>query len=293
MEKNSTLETKLKKYTALAGGLTAAVAGTGQIYTDINPDVVLNTNGDSLAIDFNGDAIVDVTLAMFEGTFSGSFAYGTGSVSYTGTYVGAGAEVGSGANAGWMSTTSGALANVAAGAAIGAAGSFSSSGAALGVVQGTYLGPPFATSYGPYSNGNFLGATDAYIGIQFDASGAAHYGWVRVDMSAEGDILTIKDYAFQPIPGADIIAGDMGTVGISELNNFASIVSTNNNVVISLLNGTNSADATITSVSGQQVFSQSINSDREEIELKDFASGIYMVNVRSEKGIVSKKVYVK
>ena len=85
----------------------------------------------------------------------------------------------------------------------------------------------------------------------------------------------------------------MGTVGISELNNFASIVSTNNNVVISLLNGTSSADATITSVSGQQVFSQSINSDREEIELKDFASGIYMVNVRSEKGIVTKKVYVK
>ena len=85
----------------------------------------------------------------------------------------------------------------------------------------------------------------------------------------------------------------MGTVGMSELNDFASIVSANNNVVISLLNGTNSADATITSVSGQQVFSQSINSDREEIELKDFASGIYMVNVRSEKGIVSKKVYVK
>jgi len=293
MDKKFTLESRLKKYTALAGGLTAAVVGTGQIYTDINPDAVLSADGDSLNIDFNGDMIVDLTLSMINQSISGTFSYGSQIVSYGVSFNYANVSAGNGANSGWMASNSSPV-NVAAGAAIGGAGSFSNGSGVLGSNVYVTYGAPFSAYNTTYaSGGNFLGSTDGYIGVKFDASGAAHYGWVRVELSADSETLTVKDYAFQPIPGEDIIAGDMGTVGISELNNFASIVSTNNNVVISLLNGTNSADATITSVSGQQVFSQFINADREVIELKDFASGIYMVNVRSEKGIVSKKVYVK
>jgi hypothetical protein len=36
-----------------------------------------------------------------------------------------------------------------------------------------------------------------------------------------------------------------------------------------------------------------MNSNKEQIAMNEFASGIYLVSVRSDKGIVTKRVYVK
>ena len=293
MDKKSTLELRLKKYTALAGGVTLAVAGTGQVvYTDINPDSVSTGNGASHSIDFDGDGNVDVTLSMVAQNQTGSFSYGTGMVSYGLDYGVVQAVVGTGANSGWMASNS-AVANVAAGAAIGGAGSFSGGSGMVGYQVNITYGAPLSAYNTSYGGGNFVDSTDAYIGVKFDAAGAAHYGWVRIDLSADALTLTVKDYAYEATPGDPIIADAATISDVSELENFASIVSANNKVVISLINGTTKADATITSVSGQQVYSQAINSDREEIALKEFASGIYLVNVISDSGVVTKRVYVK
>ena len=228
MDKENTLESRLKKYTALAGGITVAVAGTGQIiYTDINPDSVNIGHLDATLIDFDGDGNNDFTLATIAGSASGTFPYGTGVVSYTVGYSGALGVAGIGANSGWMASgtsSSAGLSNVTAAAAIGGAGTFNTGTGSLGVVKGTYLGAPFNTNYGPYIYGNFAGSTDAYIGVKFDIAGAAHYGWVRVDLSADGSMLTVKDYAYEATAGTAINAGDIGPLQTPTITEGALIV---------------------------------------------------------------------
>ena len=105
MDKKNTLESRLKKYTALAGGITVAVAGTGQvIYTDINPDSVNVDHLDVTLIDFDGDGSDDFTLIKFIQSTSGTFAYGSGVVSYGVNTEGAVGVAGTGANSGWMAS---------------------------------------------------------------------------------------------------------------------------------------------------------------------------------------------
>lgn len=218
MDKKNTLESRLKKYTALAGGITVAVAGTGQvIYTDINPDSVNVDHLDVTLIDFDGDGSDDFTLIKFIQSTSGTFAYGSGVVSYGVNTEGAVGVAGTGANSGWMASgtsASAGLANVTAGAAIGGTGAFNTSQGTLGFVQGVTYGAPFSAYNTTNIGGNFVNTTDAYIGVKFDIAGAAHYGWVRVDLSADGTTLTVKDYAYEATAGTAINAGDVGPCSI-------------------------------------------------------------------------------
>jgi hypothetical protein len=213
MGKRATLESRLKKYTALAGGISAAFAGTGQIvYTDIDPDSVNVDHLDLTLIDFNGDGIQDFTLVKIVNSNSGSFT--SVGVSYGVTVDVAIGDPGSNS---WMATsTSGAaMANVTAGAAIGGTGVFNTATGTLGVLTYLTYGPPYSSFNGTYnSGGDFLGATDGYIGVKFDIAGAAHYGWVRVDLSADATTLTVKDYAYEATAGTAINAGDVGPCSI-------------------------------------------------------------------------------
>ena len=218
MDKKNTLESRLKKYTALAGGLTVAVAGTGQvIYTDINPDSVNVGHLDGTLIDFDGDGNTDLTLLTYVGSNTGTFAYGSGVVSYGVDTNAALGVAGTGANSGWMATNTSSAApmnNVTPSAAIGGAGAFRTGTGTLGLVQGITYGAPLSAYNTSNTGGNFLNATDAYIGVKFDIAGAAHYGWVRVDLSADGSMLTVKDYAYEATAGTAINAGDVGPCSI-------------------------------------------------------------------------------
>jgi hypothetical protein len=218
MDKKNTLESRLKKYTALAGGITVAVAGTGQvIYTDINPDSVNVGHLDATLIDFDGDGNDDFTLVTIIQSATGTFTYGTGIVSYGVNTDAAVGVAGTGANSGWMASgasSSAGLANVTASAAIGGAGAFNTGQGTLGFVQGVTYGAPFSAYNTTNTGGNFLNATDAYIGVKFDIAGAAHYGWIRVDLSADGTTLTVKDYAYEATAGTAINAGDIGPCSI-------------------------------------------------------------------------------
>jgi uncharacterized protein (DUF2141 family) len=227
MKKKDTLESRLKKYTALAGGISAAFAGTGQIvYTDINPDSVNVDHLDVTYIDFDGDGTDDFTLIKAISSTSGTFAYGSGVVSYGVTTEQVIGTAGTGSNAGWMvsgTSSNVRLANVTAGDAIGGAGSFSTTLGYLGVVQMITYGAPLSAYNTSTSEGAFLGATDGYIGVRFDIAGAAHYGWVRVDLSADATTLTVKDYAYEATAGTAINAGEIDPLAIPTITEGAPI----------------------------------------------------------------------
>jgi len=54
--------------------------------------------------------------------------------------------------------------------------------------------------------GAWLGQT-GYMGLQFDADGETHFGWVRMTAYDEFPGMTIHGWAYESIPGVGIVAG--------------------------------------------------------------------------------------
>lgn len=48
---------------------------------------------------------------------------------------------------------------------------------------------------------------EAYIGIRYDFEGRTRYGWIRIEVSADGQSYTVKDYAYNEVFGEPIVAG--------------------------------------------------------------------------------------
>lgn len=297
MKQNSTLKSKLAKYSAMASGAIAVSSGANAqvMYTDVNPDEVLTPGGTTqYLVDFNNDATPDIGFVMLSGTATGTFTYSTAVISYTIDYIGGVAAFGTGAastNAWLGGSYPDALSN---GQAIGSAGSFQNGQGDVGVVQSTYLGAPFSTSYGPYTSGEFPG-TEAYIGVRFDVSGAVHYGWVRLEMTANGGQLTIKDYAYEATAGTAINAGDMGSVGLEDVN-VADKVSIRNQVDFAMINVTPDligGTVFVIDMTGQRVAEVNISDINTQVSFEGLAAGIYNISAQFDGGIVTEKVYVR
>ena len=79
MENNNTIESKIKKYAALAGGITAVagVANAQIVHTDINPDTLITGNGALYNLDVDNNGVIDFTFY----TIASSITYSSGSSS--------------------------------------------------------------------------------------------------------------------------------------------------------------------------------------------------------------------
>lgn len=58
--------------------------------------------------------------------------------------------------------------------------------------------------------GEWINATDRYLAIRFSVDGEWHYGWVRISVVSVSPSIsfTIRDYAYNSVPGAGIFAGE-------------------------------------------------------------------------------------
>lgn len=295
MEKKSTLESNLKKYTALAGGLTAVAGGlNAQVaYTDVNPDVTISPSGTTqYGIDFNGDQTLDV------GFVAGSWTGNTGTTQGW-AYVSSGSVVqvafGSSAPAtnGWMGSNSSANGPMAlsAGDRIGSSGAFLPD--QKNMAGTAYVSWPNSTSYNnTYTLGNFAASTEAFLGVRFDISGTVHYGWVRVEVGADNKSLIIKDYAYEQTEDTPIDANSQASMAsVDELASQVTVRNVNNNLNIKM-DGINNANLTVLGLDGKQYINQVIGG-MSVVSLEDLSTGIYLVNVTSEEGTTTKKIYVK
>lgn len=292
MKKTNTLNLKIKRYAALAGGVVASSAASAQVnYTDVSPDVTISTSGTTqYVLDLDGDLTGELAFVVSSGSNPGTFS----SVSYTVNFAGAGAAFGTSAAStnGWMGSGT-VPSNVPTSNMIGSTGTFVQAFGTLGASQTTYLGAPYGGTYGPYTDGNFLGS-EGYIGIRFDISGATHYGWARVEVASDGKSLTIKDYAYDQTAGAAIPAGDVGT-GIDELNieNLVHFVNSQTNKVIVKTKNLTNGTINVVGIDGKSISSTKIANNSELVDLNGLAAGIYVINVTSNEGFLSKKVYVR
>lgn len=271
-----TLNNKLKSYSALAGSM--ALIGTQAdaqiIYTDINPDSTTALAGSYFNLDLDNGGVFDFAFNLNAGT----------STSYTSQQV---AVTPAGSN-GIAGDTVGAYVYPFA---------FNSGDTIKSTLQFNFGSSQSMASYfgTGYSYGNFLGQTDKFIGLQFYIGAQLHYGWARFDVDATASQFTIKDYAYNSVPNAFILAGEM-PVGIAEtaLTNNASIYSSDKNIIIQFsTDELVQADVKITNALGQEVYVGSLDSKEIAIDLSKEKTGIYFVTISQESIVYTKKVYLR
>ena len=186
-----TISEKLSKRLLQYGALSAAALGvadaSGQVvYTDIDPDQVLNV-GDEFAMDLNVDGLTNATVNNPDGLANGNAAIVFPSSG--GAFVG---------------FTAGGYeypALLSEGDIIDSAAGFTTPG-----VRGDL------NYYGcAYSNSQWCNTVvDGYLGLRFDdiINGTTHYGWIRMDTDVNGtNIITVKDFAINATADEGIAAG--------------------------------------------------------------------------------------
>jgi hypothetical protein len=139
-----------------------------------------------------------------------------------------------------------------------------------------------------------------FIGVRFSVGGDWFYGWVRlsISLSNTSSSCTVRDYAYNSLPNQPILAGQTSSLGINE-NPLASKINifpnpTSNQLTISLGKVQPEVEVSITDITGKTVYKIK-ESERQNIEINttDFASGIYLVQIKTTDFIETKKLIVK
>ena len=132
--------------------------------------------------------------------------------------------------------------------------------------------------------------SQAYLGLRFDIGGATHYGWARLSVPSATSF-TLRDYAYNSVPGEGIMAGDMGsiTTGITSSalrgmqlspNPFTSVLS------ISLPTGTTGAvNYRVLSLIGQELLTRTVAATSGPcaitLDLASLAPGTYLLEIET------------
>jgi hypothetical protein len=285
---NSFSKQPLSKRLAQYGALTIAIAGVtdanGQIeYTDITPDFNGGINSD-YALDLNNDGTDDFQITQSQPYSYPSFSFLVNRLAIRPLDAANETLVdnpSAGAYAYPFALDSGGV--ISSGQATWNNNGFGSSSFQSLNWASTYYGSL-------YNDGNFVGVADKFIGLRFNISGQTHYGWVRLDVSADATVWAVKDYAYNSVAGEPINAGQT-TLGIAEhpLNEIKIV---NLNSSIALYNLPEKTDYNLYDISGKSVLNGSINDHTFVIEANGISNGIYIIELTDalSKAVIRKKV---
>jgi Secretion system C-terminal sorting domain len=271
MKKNTskTLSKRLLQYGALSAAVLGVADASGQVvYTDIDPDVVLDVGGDYI-VDFTGTGEENVTISNADGLAGGNAALAFPSSG--GAFVGF-------ESAGFQYPSLLAENDVIDGTTLTADG-----------VRGDL------NYYGcAYSNSQWCDTVvDGYLGVKFTFDGNTHYGWVRMDTDVNGsNLIVVKGIAFDATPDTPIAAGDEGEpLGVTDqlFEGFNFFVS-NEQLNLSAANAMDSV--TVYSILGQQVASQKLSGTNGTVNLAALSTGAYIAKVSID-GAVKTIKFVK
>ncbi|MBK7572482.1 MAG: T9SS type A sorting domain-containing protein [Bacteroidetes bacterium] len=167
----------------------------------------------------------------------------------------------------------------------------------FGYLRRNTSGGPCTGTFGVWSY-----SIDRYLGLKLIVGGNTYYGWARMQIDVVTGIpsCTIKDYAYNSIPNQPILAGDTGTVptGIFE-NSFSSSINlfpnpANNHLTIALGSNNKKVEVAIADMTGKIIYTTiAYETNRIEVNTSEFAEGIYIVQIGTEKYIETKKFIVK
>ena len=258
-----TTSKKIINYGAMSAAILGAANVAGQVvYTDVEPDEVIGLNG-SFNIDLNADGIADFNPQVFDAP------NGAGAVIFP-TSNGSNSSQGSNGN-GFVGFAIGNYnypSNLSSGAVIDANSDFVTDARGdLNLNSCNYSGSQFCD-----------GVTDGFIGVSFELAGNTHYGWIRVDVSADASSITVKDFAFDATPDAAIVAGDNAlSLEDNTIDGFSSYVDANNILQLDARVPLN--NISIFNVTGQEVVSKSLSNNSESIDINALSTGVYIARV--------------
>jgi hypothetical protein len=264
-KETSTLNKKVKGYSALAGSLLAMVQiADGQIvYTDVT-DTTVSGDGANYDLDLNNDGTSD---------FSFNITSGAG-VKLLGEALNDNAIAGTAASPYLYPYAMDA--NDVIGPDLQWNGGGTQTMASSGYFQNPY--------------GNWFGETDKYLGLRLDMAGDNHYGWARLDVSDDGKTLTVKDYAYEATAETEIAAGATGTIGInSPAENAINVFTMEHQIYVQLNKGFNGL-ITVSNLVGQQIKAAEITGSMTTMNLNDQPAGVYLVTVDQDGALFTKKV---
>ena len=204
------------------------------IYTDVVPDSVYNSNGDTCFLDVNNDGTTDYTIRY----------YLKAGAACAGCSVGPPLLHPSWVKADPLNTN--AMADTVVGPAALITGRSIDASLAWGIAPGQVLASIGAQCVGttptlcvPYSSsGDWVDDSSSYspryLGLRFEAGGSTYYGWAHLHVATNDPLVvsyfTLKDYAYNSVPDEFILAGDTGSVistGVAQLAHSSVQVSPN------------------------------------------------------------------
>jgi hypothetical protein len=292
-KRHSSIENKLKSYSALAAGLVAFVNNSEAqiVYKDIKPDSTIVTNG-LYMLDLNGDGTFDFKLSQLVGSSSRS------NVTLNKVRI---SPIGIGNRILDTSSSNPYPPAINLYASIGPnpktlAWTNSGSGEyMLNYDRITIDTSNYKQTHHYY--GYWQGVTDKYLGLSIKVDGNKYYGWVRLDVAKDAKSFTIKGYAYDSIPDQAILSGDTVITNINKNNELSlkTIIYTHNkNLYVSFkVNEPLTGTIHIYSLSGQLLKSAEIVTSENHVRLEDIASGIYIINIQTSKGIISRKIQLE
>lgn len=274
MEKNSTLNNKLKSYSALAGTLVAAGAVDAQVvYTDVAPDATVAIGG-TYDLDLDNNAVVDFQFGLQHGTYM----YGTFAIPYDVAIIANGA--------GNAVDTTGSLdmaTNHAVNDAINASAQFND-GEPYSLLG---LNIPLLG----YGAGNFLGTGDGYIGLRFVIGTNNHYGWVRINLNSTSTLLTIKDHGYDATANTQILCGALTSVNEDVTENNTVIFGSDRGIVVRILGAEAVGSVTVSDLLGKVVAKSNITGETTLLPVNG-TSSVYLVTVTDNNGnSITKKIF--
>jgi len=132
-----------------------------------------------------------------------------------------------------------------------------------------------------YSNSQWCGdVTDGYLGVSFQFSGNTHYGWIRLDTDVNGDnIMTVKDFAYESTPDAQIMAGDNAlSIDEFELRRITHFYDAETKI-LSLDSQAPLNEMRVFNILGQEALKVGLSDTHSEINMSGLQAGIYIAKI--------------
>lgn len=275
--------------------LSAKTLAAQAVYTDLDPDVLVEMDPEILNIDMNSDGVLD--FAFMNEIFTIETSVWSFYYSYC-ERIWAGPKNPDNAIAGSLNQFTlsyGGLSTyyypfaLALGTPINEMVEFQNDGYQMMAFR-TFK--QFGTNWN--NGGNWYPEiSDHFLGVRFlDTLGCNHYGWIRCDVVEEGRVLVVKDYAYETKCDTPILAGD--TIGDTTvivdietpiIDHF-SIWSSGFTIHILTDKMDQPAYCAVVNSTGQLVHEGMIDQLHSEINLNHPSTGIYFVKLVDRNGIV-------
>ena len=267
------------------------------IYTDIDPDIILDNDEESALIDMDGNGVFEFIFSKLMDSFPYYSIELEFSALIAGVYGSAHNEIaaeytlrGSAASTTYFIYLPSCFTT---GDVIGNGLSFYEDDfLKLAVSYWTIAGDFFKNDGNWWPN-----KEDKYLGVHFlDDANEYHYGWIRMSVIDSAEQLIIKDYAYEGNIESTIIAGKTFSDAIyyDEDSPEISILYFGNQLHIEFIQTESEklhSKLNIYNMNGQLCLSKSLNVLNEHIELH-LPSGIYLACVEIKENIITKQFII-